>query len=151
MDLPNHPPVLQYCLSAKKTGAFNCTSEVSITWPWRPVTRCFWSRLYPPGRSGNSNRRFNSYGKSGLSMLCWNSGIYLTFTNVPSKDFAPLTLMLRTSSSTDSSTSATQIVVKYDEVDDDGGGGGGEFVKELSKVEKPQRPEKSQISSVWRN
>ena len=32
----------------------------------------------------------------------------------------PLTLMLRTSSSTDSSTSATQSAVKYDEVD--GGG-----------------------------
>ena len=42
---------------------------------------------------------------------------------------APLTSMLKTSSSTDSSTSATQIAVKYDEVD----GGGGKLVKKLSK------------------
>ena len=54
---------------------------------------------------------------------------------------APLTLMLRTSSSTDSSTSAAQIVVEYNGVDDSGGGG--KLVEKLSKVKKPQRPEKS--------
>ena len=58
---------------------------------------------------------------------------------------APLTSMLRTSSSTDSSTSATQIAVEYDGVD----GGGGQLVEKSSKSrriversEKPQRPEK---------
>ena len=62
--------------------------------------------------------------------------------------------MLRTSSSTDSSTNATRITVKYDEVD----GGGGKSVEKSSgsqrivkKSEKPQRPEKSQRSSVRRN
>ena len=54
---------------------------------------------------------------------------------------APLTSMLRTSSSMDSSTSAAQIVVEYDGVDD--GGGEGKSVEKSSKVEEPQRPEKS--------
>ena len=46
-----------------------------------------------------------------------------------SKIAAPLTSMLRTSSSTDSSTSATQIAVEYDGVD----GGGGKSVEKSSK------------------
>ena len=49
--------------------------------------------------------------------------------------------MLRTSSSTDLSTSAAQSVVEYDGVDD--GGGEGKSVEKSSKVEEPQRPEKS--------
>ena len=59
---------------------------------------------------------------------------------------APLTSMLRTSSSTDSSTSVTQIAVEYDGVGD----GGGKSVEKSSKSrrivkksEKPQGPEKS--------
>ena len=58
---------------------------------------------------------------------------------------APLTSMLRTSSSTDSSTSVTQIAVEDDGVD----GGGGKSVEKSSKSrtvkksEEPQRPEKS--------
>ena len=58
--------------------------------------------------------------------------------------------MLRTNSSTDSSTSPAQIVAEYHGVDGDGGGGG-EFIEESSKVEKSQKPEKSQMSSVRRN
>ena len=62
-----------------------------------------------------------------------------------SKIAAPLTSMLRTSSSTDSSTSATQIAVKCDGVD----GGGGKSVEKSSKSRRivkkseEQRPEKS--------
>ena len=67
---------------------------------------------------------------------------------------APLTLILRMSSSTDSSINATQFAVEYDEVDD----GVGKLVKKLSKgrrtvkkSEKPQRPEKLQRSLARRN
>ena len=65
---------------------------------------------------------------------------------------APLTSMLRTSSST--AHQLAQITVEYDEFD----GGVGKLVKKLSKgrkivkkSEKPQRPEKLQRSSVWKN
>ena len=70
----------------------------------------------------------------------------------------PLTSMLRTSLSTDSLASAAQIVVEFDGVDAGGGGTIGKSVKNLSKSrriikksKKPQRPEKLQRSSVWRN
>ena len=86
-----------------------------------------------------------------------SSHVVLTFRSSPdfyrgfiqdfSKIAAPLTSMLRTSSSTNSSTSATQIAVEYDEVD----GGGGKSVTKSSKVYKSQKPEKSQRSSVRRN
>ena len=49
---------------------------------------------------------------------------------------APLTSMLRTSSSTDSSNSATQIAVEYDEVDGGRSGAGGKLVKKSSKKSK---------------
>ena len=38
--LPNHPPPLQYCPSARRTVAFNCASEVSITGPSGTGTCC---------------------------------------------------------------------------------------------------------------
>ena len=65
-----------------------------------------------------------------------------------SKIAAPLTSMLRTSSSTDSSTSATQIAVEYDGVD----GGGGKLVEKSSKVQKTLKVLRNlQSPSVRRN
>ena len=57
-DLSSHPSVLQYCSSARKTVAFNCVSEVLVTWTSRTGTCCLWLRLYSPGRSINSDRKF---------------------------------------------------------------------------------------------
>ena len=64
--------------------------------------------------------------------------------------------MLRTSLTTNSSTHAAQIVVEFDGVD--AGSGGGKSVKNLSKsrriVKKPKKPQKSeklQRPSVWKN
>ena len=68
-----------------------------------------------------------------------------------------LTSRLRTSLLMDSLTRAAQILVEFDGVDV-GGGAVGKSAKKLSKSrkivkksEKPQRPEKLQKSSVWRN
>ena len=82
-----------------------------------------------------------------LKFRC-SSDFYQRSIQELSKIAGPLTLMLRTSLSTDSSTSVTQLVDEYDGVDDGSGKGGGQLVE---KVEKPQRPEKWQRLSVWRN
>ena len=50
----------------------------------------------------------------------YSPNFYQGFIQGFSKIAAPLTLMLRTSSSTDSSTSMTQIVVEFDKIDDGG-------------------------------
>ena len=61
---------------------------------------------------------------------------------------APLTSILKTSSSTDSSTSAAQIMVEFDEVDADGGASG-KLIKKLSKVKESSWSPKA--SKVWKN
>ena len=147
-DLPSHPSVLQYCFSVRKTVAFSFVSEILVTWPSRTGICYLWLRLYPPSWSGNFDKRFASYDTSGLAMLCWNLGIHPTFTDIPSKDSAPLTSMLKTSLSTDLSTRVTQITIKDNGVD----GGGGKSVEESSKSLKSLKGLKNlQRSSVWRN
>ena len=85
--------------------------------------------------------RFLGYVVSSHVVLTfrYSSDFYRGSIQDFSKIAAPLTSMLRTSSSTHSLTSATQIAVEYDGVD----GGGGKSVKKLSKAESFQRPEKS--------
>ena len=56
-DLLNHPPALQYCPSARRTVAFDCAFEVSITRPSRIDTCCLGLRLYPLGCSGGSDKK----------------------------------------------------------------------------------------------
>ena len=90
------------------------------------------------GRSGDSDRKFVVSSHIVLTFRC-SSDFYRRSIQEFSKIASPLTSMLWTSSSTDSSTRAAPIVVEHDGVDDGGGGVG----KSSSKVEKPQRPEKS--------
>ena len=73
-------------------------------------------------RSGDSNRNLLDVPKS----MCL---------------FAPLTSMLKTSSSTDSSISTTQITVEYDEVDS----GGGKLVEKSSSHQKIVKSRKNSI------
>ena len=68
-----------------------------------------------------------------LTFRC-SSDFYRRFIQGFSKIAAPLTSMLRTSSSTDSSTSTAQIVVEF--VGVDAGGGGGKSVEKWSKSRK---------------
>ena len=56
-DHPSHPQVLPPFLTGSRTDAFDCAPEISITWPWRTDTRYLGLRLYPPGRSINSDRK----------------------------------------------------------------------------------------------
>ena len=76
-------------------------------------------------------------------------------------DDGAITSILRTSTSTDSLASAAHIVVEFDGFDassDAGGKSVKKLVKKLSngrriikESKKPQKPEKLQRSSVWRN
>ena len=61
--------------------------------------------------------------------------------NVVALIIAPLTLMLRTSSSADSSISAAQIAVKYDRLDD----GDDQFVEKLSRSQKIVKSQKTLV------
>ena len=84
---------------------------------------------YPSGRRFRQKEiRFLGYVVSSQVVLTFRCSpdFYRGFIQGFSKIAAPLTSMLRTSSSTDSSTSMTQIVVEYDGVDD-GGGRSGDF------------------------
>ena len=46
-----------YCSCAERAVAFDCVSEISITRPSKTGTCCLRLRLYPPGRSGGSDRK----------------------------------------------------------------------------------------------
>ena len=56
-DLLSHPPALRYYSSTRKTVAFDCASEATITWSWRTGTRCLGLRLYHFGQDVNFDRR----------------------------------------------------------------------------------------------
>ena len=56
-DLLSHLATLRYCSSVRRTLAFDCLSEVSITWPWRTGTRCLGLWRYPCSWSVNSDKR----------------------------------------------------------------------------------------------
>ena len=54
--LPSHPLALRGCSSAM-TIAFDCASEVSITWLWKTDTRSLKLGFYLPSQSVNSDRK----------------------------------------------------------------------------------------------
>ena len=127
--LQSNSRVLQYGSFKNRMLTFNCASEVPITGPSRIGTHCFWSKLYPQWWF-RQEFCFLGYVLSSHAALIFRypSNFYWRFIQDFSKITAPLTSMLKTSSSTDSSTSVTQIAVEYDRVD----GGGGKLVKKSS-------------------
>ena len=139
-------------------------------WPLKASTCCLGLRLYPPGRSVNSDRRrllLAIYPK--ISRIAAKLTSMLKFSESTESTTRPgkgrvgvgsdggddgvgeLTSMLRVSSSTESLTSATQIAVKYDEVDS----GGGKSVKKSSKSQRIVKKSKNRqkvrkTSKAWK-
>ena len=145
--------------SSYRSGLPSCSvahrhSEIIRLQGWYPLsdrlarTKCFtqldltnayhWIRIREEALPSWSKCRFRREKFCFLGYIV-SSHVVLTFRCSPnfyrgsiqgfSKIAAPLTLMLRTSSSTDSSTSVTQIAVEYNGID----GGGDKSVKKSSE------------------